>query len=213
MMYNLDNTYKEWVFRQKRSLHWRANLVCKPINILFEPKSIVDLGCGSGDLLKYFYSELKKTDIIGIEGTTNCLNQLWIPRDKVWIRDLRKIWRVQNTTVLDPLYSFKKDIALCLEVAEHLEEGFVNNFMYNVTAFSDRIIFSAAPPGQGGRQHVNCQYKEYWEKKFLEKDYIRRPCLEHALKTTWMKWSNTKGIKAYYQNLMVFIKIGICPKC
>ena len=35
-----------------------------------------------------------------------------------------------------------------------------------MTRFSDIIHWSAAPPGQKGVNHVNCQTPEWWEKKF-----------------------------------------------
>jgi hypothetical protein len=31
---------------------------------------------------------------------------------------------------------------------------------------TDKVIFSAAHPGQGGSGHINCQPKEYWRKRF-----------------------------------------------
>lgn len=61
------------------------------------------------------------------------------------------------------------DIAICLEVAEHVDaahaESVVNNVIDSMR-FNGVIVWSAAQPGQGGVGHVNCQTPDYWLSKF-----------------------------------------------
>jgi hypothetical protein len=59
-------------------------------------------------------------------------------------------------------------LAVCLEVAEHIESQFADTIVQNLVAASDRVFFSAAIPGQGGTNHVNLQYPDYWAEKFLK---------------------------------------------
>lgn len=64
------------------------------------------------------------------------------------------------------------DLCLCLEVAEHLPETRADEFVSKLVKVSDTVLFSAAPPGQGGHGHINCQPKSYWEEKFATHNYV-----------------------------------------
>ena len=60
---------------------------------------------------------------------------------------------------------------MCLEVAEHIPEPLSGIFLDNIVAFSDRLILSAAQPGQEGHHHVNTQPKRYWVGRLAEKGF------------------------------------------
>lgn len=66
------------------------------------------------------------------------------------------------------------DIALCLEVAAHIEERFARDVVMNVCNSihpkTGMVIWSAARAGQGGVGHVNCKPPEYWLRLFHEED-------------------------------------------
>lgn len=64
------------------------------------------------------------------------------------------------------------DLALCLEVAEHIDESLADDVVKTLTELAPVIIFSAALPNQGGHGHINCQPKEYWEHKFGKLNYV-----------------------------------------
>ena len=49
------------------------------------------------------------------------------------------------------------ELAVCLEVAEHLNESSADNLILQLTNLANRVLFSAAIPGQGGLHHVNEQ--------------------------------------------------------
>lgn len=59
------------------------------------------------------------------------------------------------------------DLAICLEVAEHLEEPSAVPLV-NGLARAKTVLFSAATPGQPGLHHVNCQPHDYWHGLFAE---------------------------------------------
>ncbi len=129
-----------------------AELVTEAINTVFKPASLADLGCGCG-----VYSHLFKKNgvrVLSIDGV--------IPPQEhsfpveIIIRDLTLPFE-NNWGAFD--------MGLCLEVAEHIPEEFAEVFLKNLTAFSDRLVISAAPPDQGGHHHVNEQPRRYWAGK------------------------------------------------
>ena len=129
-----------------------AGLVAGAIYETFKPASLADLGCGCGVYSHLF--KLKGARILAIDGVLPPAADSFPV--EIITRDLTA--RVENTWG-----SF--DLALCLEVAEHIPEEFTGTFLSNLTAFSDRLVMSAAPPDQGGHHHVNEQPRRYWARK------------------------------------------------
>lgn len=64
------------------------------------------------------------------------------------------------------------DLALCLEVAEHLPKDRADDLVLTLTKCAPAVMFSAAIPGQGGHGHINCQPKDYWVEKFARLNYV-----------------------------------------
>ena len=56
----------------------------------------------------------------------------------------------------------KFDLVLSLEVAEHLPSECAEAFVESLVNLGPVILFSAAIPYQGGENHVNEQWPEYW---------------------------------------------------
>ena len=197
-MDDLNRLYKGSFFKNRRSLNWRVPIVCGAIQSVLNPKSLIDLGCGNGDLVKGFLD--LGVDAYGVEGTTNCLASTVIPEGRLSIKDLR-IPIVFNDSV-------RFDLCICFEVAEHLEPFAADILVSTICKASDHVLFTAAGPGQGGVHHVNCQPKSYWVEKFTNMGYWRAPSIEYSicLKLEESGKHMKKGIKAYYQNLMYFEK-------
>ncbi len=59
------------------------------------------------------------------------------------------------------------DLAICLEVAEHLDET-VGPKLVRGLSKATSVLFSAATPGQPGVGHVNCQPHDYWHALFAQ---------------------------------------------
>lgn len=195
MVNPLDAMYKPGFFKNRHKLAWRAPIVCEAIVELLNPKSVVDLGCGVGDLVQGFLD--LGIDAMGLEGTENVGSFLMIPKEKIVFADL-----------CYPLFLTRKfDLTLCLEVAEHIEEKYVDPFCNNIVKMTKRhIVLTAAPPGQLGHFHVNLQYPKYWIEKFLRYGFLRQIAIEEKLRSKWENWKSKPGILAYYQNIMVFEK-------
>ncbi len=155
-MKDLDLIYNKDFFRQWGSGNEpyvrSAKIVTEVLYNMFRPARLADLGCGCG-----IYSH-----ILSARGVlTLAIDGVRPPPEhsfpvEILLCDLTEPFK--NTWG-------KFDMALCLEVAEHIPEGFSDVFLKNIMAFSDRLVMSAAPPGQGGHHHVNERPRRYWVQK------------------------------------------------
>lgn len=96
---------------------------------------------------------------------------------------------------LPPMGRF--DLALCLEVAEHLTPQRAPSFIAELCGLSDVIVFSAAIPGQGGTGHLNEQWPAYWTGLFAESGYACSGALR------WRVWEDERIENWYRQNLTI----------
>jgi SAM-dependent methyltransferase len=156
---------------------------------LTKPSSVLDVGCGIGTWLKTF-EEYGISDYVGVDGDYVDVNLLKIPTAKFVAQDLRKEWSLGR--------SF--DVAISLEVAEHLPEEDADQFIKALTSHSNTIIFSAAIPGQGGQNHLNEQWPEYWQEKFRRHGFYFHDVLRPIM------WTNKKVDWWYKQNMFLIRK-------
>ncbi len=92
-------------------------------------------------------------------------------------------------------------LVVCTEVAEHLDEKHAAGLVALLCSAMCPVIFTAAPPGQDGHHHVNCQEPEYWIALFARQGLIR------DLPATWelqMRWEGLKRLSHMTKNVMVF---------
>ncbi len=118
--------------------------------------SVADVGCGSGVYAAEFQS--RGLRVVGCEYGARPLR--WARRLGVSAVpfDLSKVG--------SSLQGRPYDLAMSLEVAEHVPPFLADEFVNFMCATSDRILLTAAPPGQGGYGHVNEQSQSYWIEKF-----------------------------------------------
>lgn len=184
------------IFRYKHTIETH-NLNAPGEIVLFwdehlHPKSVVDVGCGLGTFLAIFL-EQGIEDVLGIDGNWVDKSILFIPEKYFMEADLEQ-----------PLHINRKfDLAISLEVAEHLKESAADNFVDNLCALSDIIIFSAAIKCQGGQNHINEQPMAYWLQKFTARGYkfydvFRKPF-----------WNNSKIEWWYRQNMFLVVKDSV----
>ena len=134
--------------------------VLKYILCDFEINSIVDFGCGSGTWL-YAAMALGVKDVIGVDGDYVDRSILLIDNNNFIPYNLEKSINLNRSFGL----------AISMEVAEHLCESSSNIFVDTLCTHSDKVLFSAAHPGQGGDNHINEQPFEYWSEKFIKRGY------------------------------------------
>ena len=91
------------------------------------------------------------------------------------------------------------DVALCIEVAEHVPEA-TGDRLVNYLSLAPTVVFTAAPPGQGGTGHVNEQPRAYWERRFANCGQMPQHELEAAFRDT----AGDVPERYLLDNLMIF---------
>ena len=135
-----------------------------------KPASVLDLGCGRGVWLGEWQAAGAKT-VLGVDGDYVDRAQLAIPKDSFRAEDLTK-----------PLtFDRRFDLAQSLEVGEHLPTEASDALVGSLCAGSDRVLFSAAVPGQGGEFHINEQPLSFWQEKFEAHGYRAYDCIRPHL--------------------------------
>lgn len=188
-IYYNDSFYKS----QKSGSHASAQIIVAYIITKFGRyiKTVVDYGCGSGAWLNVF--EHYGREIKGFDFGQGVKENLFISQDKYERMDLTSDWNKER----------EYDLALCLEVAEHIPENHSTKLIEILVSSAPLILFSAAIPGQGGVNHINEQYPSYWIKKFIDYDYS---CFDIIRPKFWYN----KHIEYWYrQNCLIFKKNNI----
>ena len=129
---------------------------------LYNPQSIVDFGCGTGTWLAAAKQINRNISVLGLDGDYVDRNMLMVEKEEFSPIDLTKEIDLHR----------RFDMAMSLEVAEHLDEKYADTFIDTLCRHSDIVLFSAAHVGQGGDGHVNEQPISYWRDKFEKRDYV-----------------------------------------
>jgi SAM-dependent methyltransferase len=157
---------------------------------IFKPASVIDVGCGIGTFL-YCFKEQGIKEVLGIDGK-------WADK-KLLSKFLQPSEFLEQDLSEDINVERQFDLAMCIEVGEHLSKEDAEKLVKNLTRLSKVIIFSAAIPDQGGQNHINEQWTEYWQQIFKKYDYrfldVLRPLLWDEEAIQW--W--------YRQNMFVVL--------
>lgn len=92
------------------------------------------------------------------------------------------------------------DLAICLEVAEHLTPGRAESLVNDLVSLAPVVAFSAAIPGQGGTNHSNERWPSYWRDLFSLAGFDA---------IDWLRTSNWRNEEIewwYRQNLILYVK-------
>jgi len=154
-----------------------------------QPRSVVDVGCGTGAWLASFGATGTET-LLGLDGPWVDLDLLEIPRESFRITDLTQ------PVSLDRQF----DLVVSLEVAEHLPPSAADTFVETLTSLGSVVLFSAAIPYQGGTRHLNERWPSYWFPMFAARGFRAVDCLRSRL------WRNTALEFCYSQNSYFLVR-------
>ena len=162
MMSGLSGIYDRAFFEEWGPTHERyiksAQIITDILYEQFRPKRLVDLGAGCG-VYSHLFTQ-KGVEVVAVDGVIPPAEHSYpiMFQERDLTVPLKNIWG-------------QFDLALCLEVAEHIPEPLADAFLDNILRFSDRLILSAAQPNQGGHHHVNEQPKRYWVARLAQKGF------------------------------------------
>ncbi len=182
--------YNETFFDELQLTDFRSAQEIVPIILDFvDAKSVIDVGCGSGAFLSVF-QQYGIEDIQGIDSASLDAAVLHISREKILRHDLRQPFSLDR----------EFDLVTCIEVAEHLPESCAQQIVDNLIRLGSVVLFSSAIPHQGGTNHINEQWPEYWAKLFANRGYTVIDCLRERI------WQNDNVTYWYAQNLLWYVK-------
>lgn len=179
----------DWFRTRARGAEASSRVIVPYVLEWVHPRSVVDVGCGTGSWLATF-RELGVERILGVDGDWVPREQLEIPAADFVAADLGAGIPVQE----------EFDLALSLEVAEHLPATSAAGFTESLTRLAPVVLFSAAVPGQPGHGHVNAQWPEYWIAQFDRHDYVAVDALRPRI------WADESVKYFYRQNALLFVK-------
>lgn len=189
-VYFTDGKPLEEMFPDSWIIYNTAKKILEHISSEVSIHSAIDFGCGCGAWLKAVKDVFPGAKVLGIDGS-EINREEFLAEDEFKKSDLSQYIFSENE---------KYDMAITIEVIEHIEEEKANQFVDNLCKAADIILFSAAIKWQGGDYHVNEQYTSYWVKKFEERGYEYVDCIRR-------KFWNDKDMQLHCrQNCVLFVK-------
>jgi SAM-dependent methyltransferase len=137
-----------------------ARAVAPIVKRNLKPSSILDVGCGAGAWV-LAYAESGVGEVVGVDASYVRPDRLLFDPSRFHAINVAGVFRMGRTF----------DVVQCLEVAEHLEPAASKTLVNNLVAHAPVVLFSAAPPGQGGENHINERPYEYWRDMFQAQGY------------------------------------------
>lgn len=181
--------YDENFYRMQKDGSYRsANIILEIVKNYIRPQSVIDVGCGVGTWLSVWQKNFG-TQIYGIDGDYVDRKQLFIEEKNFHPYNLEKRINLDR----------KFDLAMTLEVAEHLTPERADSFVEDLTKLSDVILFSAAIVAQGGTNHINEQMQSYWAEKFSRLGYVAIDCIRPKI------WFDKQVASWYRQNIFIYV--------
>ena len=176
-------------FRNESTRYAADTILGIVINTLPHINSAADVGCGVGTWL----AVVRKRGVENVRG----FDGPWVNKDLLEI----PYGSFEMCNLEKPINSEHRfDLAISLEVAEHLPELAATNFIESLTKLADFVLFSAAIPYQGGVNHLNEQWQSYWAEKFALHGYLATDPVRPRI------WEDKNISIPYRQNIILYVK-------
>ena len=156
-----------------------------------QPRSVLDVGCGRGAWLKACHERGSQV-LLGYDGGWNSQSEMIDDSVRFLSIDLNEPFSVPH----------KVDLAMSLEVAEHLLPFVAPQFVRCLTDASDTVLFGAAYTRQGGTNHINEQQHSYWAHLFAERGFAPFDLFRPVF------WGNKDVCFWYRQNTFLYCRRG-----
>ena len=182
--------YNQEFYENRDALtRYSAETIVGFLHEIIPSNSVCDVGCGVGTWLAAF-KECGATEIFGLDGE-------WVDKNKLVIPEISFL---QADLTAPPSIDRTFDLAISLEVAEHLPAAEADKFVDFITSLAPVVMFSAAIPGQGGIGHVNEQWPSYWISLFNARGFMVIDCIRPQI------WDNPDVLLCYQQNTLLFVR-------
>ncbi len=187
------NYDKSFYQNQKNKSLQSAEVVLNAVKPLIgSVRSALDIGCGAGGWLRTAQDVFEIDDVLGVDHPDVPSSEMFIKNEQFKGHDLSQELNLER----------KFDLAISLEVAEHLYAESANRFVSNLSRHADLILFSAALPRQGGTHHVNEQWPDYWQKIWEEQGFEQLDVIRSLI------WDEPDVAFWYKQNLFLYARPG-----
>ncbi len=171
-----------------------AQVISRLLMDAISPKSVLDIGCGIGIWLNEFKKLKGVEKVQGIDGEWVLNTPLDINRDEIEIYNFES-----SDSKINCIGNFKYDLAICLEMAEHVSCAKSNFIVDTLIKASDVIYFSAATPRSGGIHHINEKWQTYWIEKFKKRGYVVIDYIRPKI------WNDDRVCYFYKEESFVFV--------
>ena len=185
MLYN-----EEFIAKSTEDSLRSANVIVPYLINIFHPSSVVDFGCCAGAWLSVFAKD-SKIDIFGVDGE-------YIDKSKLLIN--KECFMPTDFESEIPALPHHYDMALCLEVAEHLSDEAGKRLIRRLCQAADVIVWSAAIPQQGGTNHINERWPTHWEKEFKKYDLYANDDIRREF------WNDRRVGFCIRQNILTYLR-------
>jgi hypothetical protein len=177
--YRYDSTFMSLAARAESS----AQIIVDHLRGALRISSVADFGCALGTWLSV-WRRVGVEDVIGVDGSYVRIEDLQIPPQLFRSHDLADFIDLGR----------RFDLVESMEVAEHLPVRAADGFVACLVRHADVVLFSAAPPGQGGENHVNKQPYQYWRERFAQRgyhmfDWVRPQIIGRADVQFWYRYN------------------------
>jgi hypothetical protein len=170
-----------------------ADIVLDHLFRQHKPTSMLDVGCGLGVWL----ARAREKGVASLRG----LDGPWVNSSSLRI-DAEQFERIDFEASDWPEVR-NVDLALSLEVAEHLSPTAGDRLVKYLCESSPVVLFSAAIPCQGGEGHRNEQWQSFWAERFHAYGHEPYLFIRRAV------WNDPRVSLWYQQNIALYVRADV----
>lgn len=164
------------------------------ISVHLQPKRVIDVGCGPGHMMAALAQRGVQT--FGVDLSTAALAR---------VKDKKLPAQKFDLTADVALPGVPYELAVCCEVAEHLDARYAGRLVDHLTSAAPVVFMTAAEPMDAqtdgvGLYHVNEQPNEYWIDLMQKRGYT----LDQATTKECREYLAVRDVTPYLKVPMIF---------